>query len=94
MIILNGNVSEVVILQFHPSGNCFVTGSEDKTARLWDIRSDQQVKEYKPPTANSGFTSCVLSLSGRYIICGSDDNQIHSWDILKGCHTGISLSIF
>lgn len=26
---------------YHPSGFAFATGSEDKTARLFDIRSDQ-----------------------------------------------------
>ena len=31
--------------QFHPSGQAFVSASEDKTARLFDIRSDQQVKK-------------------------------------------------
>lgn len=72
----------------HSSGYGFASGSEDKTARFWDIRSDQQVAEYKPPTPNSGFTSCGLSKSGRYIFCGSDDNQVHVWDTLKCSHTG------
>lgn len=28
-------------VSFHPNGFAFATGSEDKTARLFDIRSDQ-----------------------------------------------------
>jgi guanine nucleotide-binding protein subunit beta len=28
-------------VSFHPNGYAFATGSEDKTARLFDIRSDQ-----------------------------------------------------
>lgn len=28
-------------MSFHPNGYAFATGSEDKTARLFDIRSDQ-----------------------------------------------------
>lgn len=68
--------------QFHPSGYAFGTGSEDKSSRLFDIRSDQQVAQYSG-TASSAFTSCALSLSGRHIMCGSDDNDIHYWDTLK-----------
>lgn len=44
-------------LQFHNSGQAFATASEDKTARLFDIRSDQQLGHYTPPGAG-GFTSC------------------------------------
>lgn len=46
------------MLQYHPSGQAFVSASEDKTARMFDIRSDQQVANYDPPNPNSGFTSC------------------------------------
>ncbi|KAF2365566.1 WD40 repeat [Trinorchestia longiramus] len=83
-----GHKSDVNSVCFHPSGTCFASASEDKTSRLWDIRSDQQVTEYKPPTANSGFTSCGLSKSGRYLFSGSDDNQVHIWDVLKTTHIG------
>lgn len=76
------------MFQFHPSGQAFVTGSEDKTARLFDIRSDQQVALYQPPNKTSGFTSCGLTLSGRYLMCGSDDNNVHIWDTLKNQHNG------
>ena len=75
--------------QFHPSGNAFVTASEDKTARLWDLRADQQIASFKPPSGNPGFTCSGLSLSGRFIFCGTDDNNIHIWDTLKAQHNGI-----
>lgn len=47
-----------ISLQFHPSGQAFATGSEDKSARLFDLRGDQQLAQYKPPNNTSGFTSC------------------------------------
>ncbi|XP_044266157.1 guanine nucleotide-binding protein subunit beta-2 isoform X1 [Tribolium madens] len=83
-----GHESDVNSVCFHPSGYAFATGSEDKSARMFDIRSDQQLAHYKPPTANSGFTSCGLSVSGRILFCGSDDNNVHMWDTLKNQHNG------
>lgn len=75
-------------MQFHPSGHSFVSASEDKTARLFDMRSDQQVHVFRPPTANSSLTCSAVSLSGRILLAGSDDSTIHLWDILKGVHNG------
>ena len=49
--------------------------------RLWDIRGDQEVCQYKPPTPNSSFTSVGVSMSGRLVLASSDDSTIHMWDI-------------
>lgn len=99
----------VLFYQYHPSGQAFASASEDKTARMFDIRSDQQVANYEPFNPNSGFTSCgkyqlvfiafifkinsyilrtALSLSGRYLFCGSDDNGIYAWDTLRTTSAG------
>lgn len=83
-----GHEADVNSVCFHPSGQAFATGSEDKTARMFDLRSDQQIGLYKPPTDNSAFTSCALSTSGRILMCGSDDHNVHLWDTLKGQHNG------
>lgn len=32
--------------------------------------------------------SVALSLSGRYLFCGSDDNSIYAWDTLKTTLSG------
>jgi guanine nucleotide-binding protein subunit beta, other len=79
--------------QYHPSGFAFSTGSEDKTARMFDIRSDQQVALYKAPSGTPGFTSCGLSKSGRYVLCGSDDTTIHIWDTMKNQHNGMQFTL-
>ncbi|XP_044736202.1 guanine nucleotide-binding protein subunit beta-2 [Chrysoperla carnea] len=83
-----GHDSDVNSVSFHPSGFAFATASEDKSARLYDIRSDQQIAKYASPSGTAGFTSCALSLSGRHLFCGSDDNHVHIWDTLKTTHTG------
>ena len=55
--------------------------------RLWDIRSDQEVCQYKPPTPNSSFTSVGCSMSGRILLGSSDDSTVHMWDV-AGAHCG------
>ncbi|XP_023226713.1 guanine nucleotide-binding protein subunit beta-2-like isoform X1 [Centruroides sculpturatus] len=84
-----GHDSDVNSVCFHKSGYYFATGSEDKSSRLFDIRADQQIGHYKPPSPNSGFTSCGLSTSGRLVLCGSDDTNIHIWDTLKSKHNAM-----
>ncbi|CAH0382410.1 unnamed protein product [Bemisia tabaci] len=83
-----GHEADVNSVCFHPSGQAFATGSEDKTARLFDIRADQQLALFTPPNKTSGFTSCGLSISGRYLLCGSDDHSVHVWDAMKNVHNG------
>ncbi|XP_031635705.1 guanine nucleotide-binding protein subunit beta-2 [Contarinia nasturtii] len=83
-----GHTADVNSVFYHPSGQAFASASEDKTARMFDIRSDQQVANYAPQNPNSGFTSCALSLSGRYLFCGADDNSVYAWDTLKTTPAG------
>lgn len=35
------------------------------------------------------FICSALSLSARFILCGSDDNNIHVWDTMKVEHNGV-----
>ncbi|KAL0277168.1 UNVERIFIED_CONTAM: hypothetical protein PYX00_004537 [Menopon gallinae] len=78
-----GHEADVNSVCFHPGNYAFATASEDKTARMYDLRSDQQLTVYQTPKKTNSLTSCGLSISGRFIICGSDDNQVHIWDALK-----------
>lgn len=74
--------------QFFPSGNAFITGSDDCACKMYDLRSDQEVLTYKDPNLNAGVTSTSLSLSGRLIFAGYDDFNCHIWDSLKGEKVG------
>lgn len=74
--------------QFHKSGHVFATASDDKTCRLFDVRSDQQVCRYQNLRESTAFTSVGLSLSGRLILAGADDHDVHVWDTLSTRRVG------
>jgi len=38
-VTLNGHVGEIVSLNFNSDGDKIVTGSFDKTARIWDTKT-------------------------------------------------------
>ena len=74
--------------QFFPSGNAVITGSDDTTLKMYDLRADQEVIGYTDPNVKAGNTSLALSLSGRLIFAGYDDFKCNIWDVLKGEKVG------
>ena len=56
-----------------------ITGSQDKTVRMWDIRSGEcsQILE-----GHTGSVNCVhLHSKSGYLLTGSDDHTVRIWDI-------------
>ena len=74
--------------QFFPNGHNIVTGSDDTSCKMYDLRSDQEVMNYQDASLNAGVTSVALSNSGRLIFAGYDDFNCHIWDSLKGEKVG------
>ena len=82
-----GHTGVVYSLSYSPNGAHVVTGSEDKTIRIWDVESGAVVGE---PLA--GHTDRVMSVAyspdGRHIISGSEDHTIRIWDAKTGTAVG------
>ena len=71
-----------MFFRFFPSGQAFGTGSEDDTARLYDIRFAGSLCSYK---GESGVTSVAFSNSGKYFFSAySFGNSIKVWDTMHG----------
>lgn len=82
------NLTFFLSLQYMNNGNAFVTGSDDCTLKMFDIRSDQEVMCYEDTQMNSAVTSLALSMSGRLIFAGYDNFNCNIWDTLKGEKVG------
>ena len=71
-------------MTFHPEGNCFATGSDDASCRLFDIRADQELVCYRSEAITLGVTSLTFSRSGRVLFAGYEDYNCNAWDVLHG----------
>jgi WD40 repeat protein len=73
---------KVVALSFSRDGDYLATGSEDATARVWDLRSGHVVRVL------SGHTAAVLSVAfhpdGRRLATTSRDALAKVWDVATG----------
>ncbi|MBR6863354.1 MAG: hypothetical protein IKM75_00695 [Bacteroidales bacterium] len=90
-----GHTHKINVLVTSPDGKRCVSGSSDRTLRVWDIESGQCLRTLE------GHKSCVLSVSlspdGKHFVSGSGDKTLRIWDIetgkclrvLKGHNEGI-----
>ena len=68
---------------FSPDGTRIVSGSDDKTLRLWDAKSGQCIGTPLKGHENSVW-SVAFSSDGTRIVSGSQDKTLRLWRIESG----------
>src|SRR5258708_6439131 len=66
-----GHTNYVTSAVFSPDGKYVLTGSFDKTARLWDANTGKELQQFLGHT--NYVTSAVFSPDGKYVLTGSFD---------------------
>ena len=80
--MFKGHKSVVNSVAFSPNGRFLVTGSDDWSVRIWNIRDGSS--KVLPVTSRAGcFISVAFSPNGRYIVGGNWNHSLWIWDSRK-----------
>ena len=78
-----GHDADINCVEFFHDGQTFVTGSDDGTVRLWDLRSARELAVLAARSnASSGITSVAVSHSGGLVFAGQGDYNCTVWNTL------------
>jgi WD40 repeat protein len=79
---LKGHSDWVSSVAFSPDGKQVVSGSDDKTVRLWNVRTGAALQTLK---GHLGWVSSVaFSPDGKQVVSESDDDIVRLWDVRTG----------
>ena len=80
--VLEGHTRPVWSVALHADGRRAVTGSWDKTVRVWDLDTGACLRTLHGHT--DGVTSVALHVDGRRAVTGSEDKTVRVWDLDTG----------
>jgi dipeptidyl aminopeptidase/acylaminoacyl peptidase len=76
------NPNGVESVAFSPDGRSALSGSSDKTLKLWDVATGKEIRTFAGHTA--AVNSVAFSPDGRSALSGSNDRSFKLWDIATG----------
>ncbi len=81
-VIQRGHELAVVAVAASPDSNYVVTGSRDKSAKLWELSSGREVRSFLGH--DFSVTSVDISRDGKYLLTGSNDETVRLWEMETG----------
>lgn len=83
--VFAGHTNEIYALDYAKNGNFVVSGSADRTARVWDLKgNNHKVFKIDAAVEESGITSISISPNNRYVAAGCLDRLVRIWDLETG----------
>ncbi|MFL5734407.1 MAG: WD40 repeat domain-containing protein [Chloroflexia bacterium] len=77
-----GHERNVLSAAFSPDGKYVLTGSADKTARIWDAANGRELRV--PKGHEEVINGVAYSHDGKYAATASDDHTARIWDAATG----------
>jgi WD40 repeat protein len=79
--LLRGHDKRITSVALSPDGRRLVSGSDDKTIRVWDVQTGRELKRF---TGHTDVVTCVaLSPDGRWVLSASADTSIRLWNLSR-----------
>lgn len=79
---LEGHKELVYNVTHSPDGKYLVSGSFDKSVKLWDLATGKETKTFAGPSGHNDLVlTTAFSPDGRTIASGAKDNSIKLWDM-------------
>jgi WD40 repeat protein len=71
----------VEVVAFSPDGKYVVSGSNDRTARVWEAATGEEIARM---THDESVRTVAFSPDGKYVVSGSRDNTARVWEVSTG----------
>jgi WD40 repeat protein len=82
MWLLSGHRGAVRSVAFSPDGRFILTASDDRTARVWDVKTGREVSVLRGH--RRGVQSAAFSPDGKRVVTSGDDATARVWDAGMG----------
>jgi WD40 repeat protein/DNA-binding SARP family transcriptional activator len=76
-----GHSADLTHVAYSPDGKYVLSGSNDKTARLWDARAGKEIQQF---VHMDGVDTVAFSPDGSYILTSTWDKTTRLWDAKSG----------
>jgi WD40 repeat protein len=80
--IFRGHTTSIYSVAISPDGKYALTGSQDGSAREWEVSTGKEVRRFDGHTG--GIASVAFSPDGRYVLTGGNDQTVRMWDAANG----------
>jgi len=86
--VLKGHVAAVMDVEFSPTGEELISGSYDRTVRLWERSKGHSRDIYHTKRMQRVF-SVAWSPDNNYVLSGSDDGNVRLWRAQASSRQGV-----